>query len=216
MPDLSFQIEGAEAVAHAAAPLLTLKLRVSNAVADEPIQSLALQCQIQIEPTRRRYSAPEQNLLRDLFGEPERWGKTVRSMLWSNINVPVSSFTESRVVDVPVPCTFDFNIAATKYFHGLEGGEVPLCVLFSGTIFYTAEDGRLQISQIPWDREANYRLPVQVWRKMMDIYYPNIAWLCLRRDVFDRFYEYKVRHGISTWEQAQESILVNVEESVKS
>ena len=207
MPDLSFQVEGAEAVPFTASPLLALKLRVANADSEEPVQTVTLRCQVQIEVTRRRYSAGEQDRLLDLFGEPERWGQTLRTMLWTHASVVVPPFTGSTVVDLPVPCTFDFNVAATKYFAGLEDGEIPLCLLFSGTVFYEADDRALQVAQIPWDREAKYRLPVRVWKKMMDIYYPNSAWLCLRRDVFDRLYRYKRRRGIPTWEQALESIL---------
>ncbi|HEV2914836.1 MAG TPA: DUF6084 family protein [Pyrinomonadaceae bacterium] len=207
MPDLSFQVEGADAVPFAASPLLALKLRVANADADEPIQTVALRCQIQLEVTRRRYSTEEQSRLLDLFGEPERWGQTLRTMLWTHASVVIPPFKGSAVVDLSVPCTFDFNVAATKYFAGLEDGEIPLCLLFSGTVFYEAEQGALQVAQIPWDREAKYRLPVQVWKQMMDIYYPNSAWLCLRRDVFDRLNQYKMRRGIPTWEQALERLL---------
>lgn len=213
MPDLSFEVEGAEALPYAASPTLAFKLRVSNRDADEPVHSVALRCQIQIEVTRRRYSAEDQERLRDLFGEPERWGQTLLNMHWINVSAAIPPFTGSAMVDIQVPCTFDFNVAATKYFHGLEDGEIPLCLLFSGTVFYEGEDGDLQVTQIPWDREAKYRLPVQVWKDMMDIYYPNVAWLCLRKDVFDRLYQYKVRRGIPTWEQALESILSVVEEN---
>jgi hypothetical protein len=132
-------------------------------------------------------------------------------MLWTHASVVIPPFSGSTIVDLNVPCTFDFNVAATKYFAGLEDGEIPLCLLFSGTVFYEADDGALQVTQIPWDREVKYRLPVRDWKEMMDIYYPNSAWLCLRRDVFDRLYEYKVRCGIPTWEQALESILPSVE-----
>lgn len=207
MPDLNFQIEGAEAVAYAASPLLTFKLRISGADADEPIHTVALRCQIQIEATRRRYSEREQERLLDLYGEPERWGQTLRTMLWTHASVIVKPFQGSTLVDLPVPCTFDFNVAASKYFAGLEDGEVPVCFLFSGTVFYEAADGALQISQISWEKEAKYRLPVRVWQEMMDFYYPNSAWLSLRRDVFDRLYQYKMRRGIPTWEQALESLL---------
>ena len=208
MPDLNFQIEGAERVAHAAAPLMVFKLRITNAVdAGEPIQTVALRCQIQIESPRRRYSAEEQEHLLDLFGEPERWGQTLRTMLWTHASVIVPPFEGSALVDLPVPCTFDFNVAAAKYFAGLEDGEVPLLLLFSGTIFYETQEGALQVSQIPWEKETKYRLPVRVWQEMMDTYYPNSAWLCLRRDVFDRLYQYKMRGGIPTWEQALENLL---------
>jgi len=207
VPDLNFQIEGAEAVAYAAAPLLSFKLRVDNAVAAEPIHTVALHCQIQIEAPRRRYNEQEQARLLDLYGEPERWGQTLRTMLWTHASVVVKPFEGTTLVDLPVPCTFDFNVAAAKYFAGLEDGEVPLCLLFSGTVFYEAEDGALQVSQISWEKEARYRLPVRVWQQMMDFYYPNSVWLSLRRDVFDRLYQYKMRRGIPTWEQTLESLL---------
>jgi len=215
VPDLSFQVEGAEAVPYAAAPLLALKLRITNRDAEEPIQTVALRCQIQLEVTRRHYNAGEQERLRDLFGEPERWGQTLRTMLWTHASINIPPFTGNTVVDLQVPCTFDFNVAATKYFAGLEDGEIPIELLFSGTIFYEAEDGALQVTQISWEAEAKYRLPVRVWKQMMDIYYPNSAWLNLRRDVFDRLYEYKRRRGIPTWEQALEEILPAVEETGK-
>jgi len=211
VPDLNFQVEGAEAVAYAAAPLLSFKLRVTNAEADEPIHTVALRCQIQIETTRRRYNEREQERLLDLFGEPERWGQTLRTMLWTHTSVIVTPFQGSALVELPVPCTFDFNVAATKYFAGLEDGGVPLCLLFSGTIFYEATGGALQVSQISWEKEAKYQLPVSVWQEMMNFYYPNSAWLSLRRDVFDRLNGYKMRRGITTWEQALESLLPAVE-----
>lgn len=212
MPELQFQVEGVEAVQHAAAPLLALKLRITNMPADQAIHTLNLRCQIQIEPTRRRYTAEEQEKLRDLFGETERWSRTVRSLLWMNISVGVPSFTGSTVVDVQLPCTFDFNIATTKYFHALNTGEIPLCILFSGTAFFCGEQGELQVAQIPWDREANYRLPAATWKQMMDMHYPNSAWLCVQRDAFDRLYQYKVRHGIPTWEQLLEKLVQSSEE----
>ncbi|MCM3872189.1 MAG: DUF6084 family protein [Pyrinomonadaceae bacterium] len=212
MPDLSFQIEGAEAVPYSAAPLLAFKLRLSNVDAGELIQSVALRCQIQIEVTHRKYEAREQEGLLDLFGAPERWSRTLRSMLWTHANVMVPPFKESIVVDLQVPCTFDFNVAATKYFAALAEGDVPLNLMFSGTVFYESDGAGLQVQQIPWDREAKYRLPVIVWQEMMELYYPNSAWLCLQRDVFEKLSQYKMARGIPTWEQALESLIPAAEE----
>jgi hypothetical protein len=207
MPDLSFQVVNAEAVPYTAAPLLSFKLRIINADADEKIQSVALRCQIQIESTHRKYDAREQEKLLDLFGAPERWSRTLRAMLWTHTSAAVKPFQGTTDVDLPVPCSFDFNVAAAKYFAALEDGEVPLNLMFSGTIFYETAGGGLQVEQISWDREAKYRLPVRVWKEMMDIYYPNSAWLCLRRDVFDRLSQYKMEQGIPTWEQALENLM---------
>lgn len=211
MPDLNFQVEGAEVVQFAAAPLLCFKLRISNADASEQVQTVTLRCQIQIETTRRHYTAEEKERLRDLFGEPERWAQTLRAMLWTHTNAVVTPFKESTLIDLHVPCTFDFNVGATKYFAGLESGEVPLNLLFSGTVFYEGGERGLQVMQIPWDREAQFRLPVRVWEELMEHYYPNSAWLRLRRDVFDQLYRYKMRRGIPTWEQAIESLVMNDE-----
>jgi hypothetical protein len=207
MPDLAFAVENVVADQDAAAPLLMFGLRITCADPSVQVQSVALRCQVQIEATRRRYLPAEQAHLVDLFGEPDRWSRTLRTLLWAHASAVVPSFSHSTLVELPVPCTFDFNVAATKYFHSLEHGEIPLSLQFSGTIFYAAGDDSLQVAQIPWDKEANYRLPVAVWQEMMSIFYPNGAWLRLRQDVFERLLEYKAQHGIPTWEGTIERLL---------
>ncbi len=207
MPGLSFTVDSAEAIPFAAAPTIAFRLRVVNPNAAQAIQSIALRCQILIEAARRHYKAGERESLRDLFGEPDRWSQTLRSLLWTHASVTVPAFSGSVVTELPVPCTFDFNVGASKYFYAIQDEDVPLCFQFSGTVFYAAADGSLQIDQIGWDKEARFRLPSHVWRKMMDFYYPNSAWLRLRRDAFERLYEYKRRHGMATWEEAVESLL---------
>ena len=214
MPDLTLSIVGVAPVLYAAAPLLAFRLHVSNAVTGEQIQSVAVHCQVQLTTLRRHYSPAEQEKLLDLFGEPAQWSRTLRTMLWTHADVTVPSFRDSVVVDLPVPCSYDFNVAATKYFAALEDGEVPLTLLFSGSIFYAAPDGALQITQIPWDKEATFRLPVRVWREMMNLYYPNSAWLCLRQDVFDRLNRYKMRAALPTWEEALNQLLQRVDGDV--
>ena len=149
MPDLSFQIERANVVPFAVAPTLTLKLQINNAVADETIHTIALRCQIQIEVTRRRYAPEEQERMLDLFGTPDRWSQTLRSLLWTNLNVVVPGFPgTSTVADLHLPCTFDFNVATTKYFEGLADGDIPLHIMFSGTVFYAPADRGLQVAPI--------------------------------------------------------------------
>jgi hypothetical protein len=48
---------------------------------------------------------------------------------------------------------------------------------------------------------------VSVWREMMNHYYPNNAWLPLRKDVFEQLYHYKRQHGLPTWEHTLEQLL---------
>ena len=117
MPDLRFSVASAEPVPFAATPLLALKLRVESVNPEETIHSIALRAQIQIEAARRRYSSAEQEKLLDLFGEPDRWSRTLRSMLWTHADLVIPAFTGSTIADLQIPCTFDFNVAATKYFH---------------------------------------------------------------------------------------------------
>ncbi|NDQ57027.1 MAG: hypothetical protein GZ088_08140 [Acidipila sp.] len=216
MPELRLTVEGAEVVQFAATPLLSFKVRIVNSPSEQVVHTVALRAQIQIEATRRKYDAGEQAQLLDLFGEPNRWGQTLRSMLWTHASVVVPRFTGSIVADIPVPCTFDFNVAATKYFHALTSGDLPLCFQFSGTVFYQGENEELQVAPISWDQEAKYRLPVKVWKDLMDEYYPNSAWLALRRDTFEKLYQYKVREGIPTWEETLERALNALPETVRS
>ncbi len=206
MPDLSFRVEGAGVLEYAATPSLFFRLRVAN-LGEEPVRSVALSAQIRISATARPYGRAEQERLLELFGSPERWGDTLRSLLWTHAAVQIPPFSGSTVVEMPVTCTYDLEVAASKYLNALDGGEVPLEFLFSGTIFYSGEDGRLQTALIPWDKEARYGMPVRIWREMMDHYFPNSAWLRLRRDVFDRLYGYRMREGLPTWEATVESLL---------
>ena len=216
MSDLRLAVESAEAVPFAAVPLVAFKLRITNSPREEVIHTIALKVQIQLEVSHRQYNPDEQARLRDLFGEPDRWGQTLRSMLWTHVSSIVPRFTGSTVTELHVPCTFDFNVAATKYFHGLGSGDIPLCFQFSGTVFYESAGGELQVSPISWDKESNYRLPVKVWKELMDEHYPNSAWLVLQKDTFERLYRYKVDEGIPTWDEAVDRALQARRETVRS
>jgi Family of unknown function (DUF6084) len=205
VPDLEFQVQEVTVPGNAAVPQLSFKLRITNSEG-RPVQAIALRVQIQIEPARRRYTVAEQEHLKELFGEPEQWSKSLHSLLWTNINVNVSGFSGPTLIDIPVPCTFDFNVAVTKYIYGLKDAELPITLLFSGTVFHSGPTG-LQVAQIPWDRSATCRVPVRLWKEMMDRYYPDTAWICLRREIFERINAFRAQNGISSWEQTFERML---------
>ncbi len=222
MPDLDFEIVDAEVPPYAAVPTLIFKMRIVNregplAVEMQRIHSVALRCQIQLAVTRRRYSPEEQKELLDIFGEPKRWGDTLRNLLWTHVSTVVPQFTGSTIVDLPVPCTYDFEVVSTKYFNALlKEGDIPLLFLFSGTIFSEGEEGNLQVIQISWSKEASYRLPVTVWQAMIARYYPNSTWIRLHKDVFDQLFHYKAVHGLPTWENVVEKLLRESSEEVQS
>ncbi len=215
MPDLDFVVESAEVLEYAAVPTILFRLGIENAVEGEEVNSVSLHSQIRITATQRRYGAAEQGKLRELFGEPHQWKDTLRSTLWTHTNTTVPRFTGSTVFDMPMTCTYDFDVVGTKYFSALEDGEVPLEFLFSGTVFYRGATGALQVAQISWEKEAKFRLPVQVWREMMDHYFPNSAWLRIRKDTFDRLYEYRTRNTLLNWERTLESLLNAAEKEVE-
>ena len=139
----------------------------------------------------------------------------MRSLLWTHNTLQVPPFSGSTVVDMTIPCTYDLEVIGSKYFYALEDGEVPLEFLFSGTVYYAGEGGRLQIVRISWEKEAEFRLPVRLWKEMMERYFPNSAWIRLRKDAFDRLYDYKVRRGLPTWEAAVEALLRASEQEVE-
>ena len=103
MSDLNFFVDGVEVVEFAATPQMALNLRIEQAEPRRDIQTIALACQVRIEPTKRRYDAASQAALGDLFGEPERWGQTLRSMLWQHTAIHVPAFTDSVSVKLPLP-----------------------------------------------------------------------------------------------------------------
>jgi len=212
MPELSFKIADVEAVHRGVTPVLHFKVLVQNTPSEEKIHSIQLNAQIQIQSLHRSYTQEERDRLLDLFGAPERWGQTLRSLFWTNAQVNVPPFRKATEVHLPVQCTFDLNVASAKYFYSLEKGEVDLLFLFSGTLFYSGHDGKLQVGRISWEREANFRLPVRVWWDLMERHFPNSAWLYLQRDLFDRLYEYKRRNGFATWDRTIDTLLPSMEE----
>jgi Family of unknown function (DUF6084) len=207
MVDLTFSIEGAEVDRFAAAPSLNFTLRIAGESPNVRVENVLLYCQIRIEPTRRTYTAEEREELTELFGATHRWKDTLQSMLWTHTNVQVPAFEGQRLIELPVPCSFDFNIAATKYFFGLDSGAVPLALLFSGTVFYRDAGGFLQMDLISWNKEASFQLPVRVWHELMELYYPNTAWLRVDRGVFQEIYRYKRARGFTGFDETLRSLM---------
>ena len=199
-------MRGAAPVRYAAVPTLGFELEVTTR-ATQAIRSINLGVQVQIAARRRSYAPEEHAQLQELFGEPHRWSDTLRTLPWLRTTQVVPAFTGATVVELHVPCTYDLEVTAASYLAALHDGEVPLELLFSGTVFYSADDGLLQAAMIGWDREAEFRMPVAVWRHTMDMYFPGSAWLRLQRETFDRLHAYRAKHAFTSWEQALDHLL---------
>jgi hypothetical protein len=208
--ELVFDCVGASADRFAVVPGMTLRLRITDTDGDR-VEAIALRCQIRIEPHLRRYSAEEAERLHDLFGDTSRWADTVKPLQLTTLSVMVPGFTGSTTVDLPLPCTYDLEIASTKYFSALSDGVIPLLMLFSGTVFHNA-GGRLQVQQVPWSKETSYQLPVSVFREMVDLHFPNSAWFRVQRETMDALQRFKSRHALPTWDSTLTALLDQVEE----
>ena len=206
IPRLEVSVLEARVQERAAVPTLRLSLRIER-VGGGPVRSIALQTQIRIAAPRRGYDEPTQARLRELFGTPDQWAGSLQSLLWTHATVMVGPFDDATVVALPVPCTYDFEVAGAKYLHALRDGDVPLDLLFSGTVFAPAAVGRLQVTHIASDCEASFALPVRLWREALERSFADSAWLRVSRDAFDRLYAYRARHALGTWEATIDALL---------
>lgn len=198
MSELEFQVTGARVEPHVAQPTIRLLLAVEQRSA-WAIEGLALSCQVRIEPQRRRYSADEERPLVDLFGDVSRWSSTMRPLHWLETALFVPAFTGRTELGLPLPCSYDLEVSAGKYFSALTDGEVALRLLFRGTIFARGEHG-LEVTPLPWDREATFRLPVALWREAIDAHFPDSGWLRLRKETIGALLAFKGRRSLPSWD----------------
>jgi hypothetical protein len=208
VPELRFAVESAGDLAPAAVPTLTFDLRIEEA-GGRPIRSVLLDVQIQIAARRRGYSEQAQERLFELFGAPEQWSTTLRTLPWLRTTIVVPPFTGETVVQLQLPCTYDLEVTAARYFAALQDGAVPLELLFSGSVFFSGPGGALQTARISWDSDATYALPVAVWRQAMARHFPDCAWVRLGADSFARLVAYKARHAFTGWDAAIDALLAD-------
>lgn len=197
-----FECVGARGEPYAVTPTLAFTIRVAETTG-VAVHTIALRCQIRIEPQRRRYTEAEAERLADLFGEPSRWDQTLRPMQLATVSTLVPGFTGSTATDLPVPCGYDLEVASTRYFHALDDGTIALLLLYSGTVFLG--DGEVQ--QLPWTAESRYRMPVAVWRAMVDRDFPGEGWLRCSRETLDALGRFKSRHALPTWDHTIQALL---------
>jgi len=207
MPNLKFEIISSEVKQFAVVPTLTFKLQITNDAENEEVYAAALKCQVMIEAVKRTYNEEAKDKLHELFGEPFRWDETLRSFFWTIINIPVARFTGRTVVEIAIPCSEDQALAAGKYFYAVTEGTIPLAFLFSGTLFYQDPIGNLQVTLIPWEKEALCKMPASLWQEMMELHYPNCRWLRVRKDMYDKLVRYKAQSTFPTLELCLEAVL---------
>ncbi|MFR9750366.1 DUF6084 family protein [Nocardia sp. 004] len=204
---MTFAVLGMKPEPYAATPILSARVGIA-APAAEPVHAIALRAQVRIEPFRRDYSDAESAGLVDLFGPRERWRDTQRSFLWMHCVTMVPGFAGGAEVDLPMPCTYDFEVAGSKYLHALRDGVVPLLFLFSGTVFLEGGGG-FTVQQIPWDREDSFDMPISVWRDVIAAHFPGSGWLRLPEDTLAALAAYKSAHGLLGFDAAVSRLLTH-------
>lgn len=199
VPGIAFGVDSVRFRGNAAAPTLVFDARATEG-SGTPVYTVALTVLFTIEPGRRRYGDADRERLVELFGEPERWASTTGSLRWAQAGVLVPSFTGETTFEVELPCTYDHELAATKYLGGLVEGVAPLQLHFNGTVFYSGPDERLQIVPLPWDLSVRHGIPVEVWREMMARHYPEGDWVRVARGTRERLRLRKAEMGSATFD----------------
>jgi len=202
---IDFRITSARPLAHSVSPTLLFGLRV-EAPRDRRVHGIVLQVQIRIEPARRTHEPKEQRVLAEVFGAQSRWKETQRPLSWTEVSIFVPPFEHVREIELPVPCTYDLDLASTKYFHAIQEGDVPLTFFFRGTVFCEGVNG-LEVALLPWDREASFMLSASTWRAVMDAFFPEKGWLLLRRDLLDALLELKAKRALPSWDALVQDLL---------
>lgn len=210
MADLSFACLGVRSDPYAASPTLVFRLRITE-TEGLTVNAIALRCQLRIEPQRRSYTDAESPLLTDLFGTTDRWGDTLKPLQFATVAVMVPGFTGETEIDLPVPCSYDLEVAANKYFASLEDGEIPLLLLFSGTVFVRTPTG-FTVGQVPWTSETRQRVPVAVWREAMDRFFPGAGWIRLPREILGELQRYKAERSLPGWDDVMIDLLAKARE----
>jgi Family of unknown function (DUF6084) len=213
MAELQFECVDVTPDLYAMGPTLQFKLRITED-SGARLHTVALRCQLRIEPQRRGYAPEESELLVDVFGARERWGDTLKPFQFANASTMVAGFTGETEIVLDVPVSYDIDVAVGKYFHALRNGEVPLLLMFSGTVYGKGDQG-LWVQQVPWHAETRYRLPVSVWQELMDRYFPGSGWLRLTRETIDALTRYKISKGLATWEETVGALLDATSEAVE-
>ena len=198
IPEPAFEITGAAHVPFAAAPTMAFSGLVTEAHG-VVIQSIGLTAQVMIEPAQRGYDPETRARLAELFGPPAAWAPSTSGLLWARVGVTVPGFTGQTTFSLEVPCTYDLEVAAAKYFYALSDGQVPLTFHFNGNVFYhPAPGGAVQVVPVSWSTSARYRMELDTWRAMIAEHYPGGGWIRVADDTLRALHDRRAVRGLAT------------------
>ncbi len=135
MAELVFDCVGAAAERYAATPSFTLRLRITETSGETDRRDRAAL------PDPHRTAPPPllrrggRTAARPVRRHRPLGGHRQTAAVLHAVRHGARVHRLPPTVDLPVPVTYDLEIASTKYFHALTDGVVPLLLLFSGTVF---------------------------------------------------------------------------------
>ena len=154
----------------------------SRSVPVSPIYTIALRCQINVDPARRRYDADPASDCPSCSESPSGGARRPRASC-GRASTCSSRASKARPTSTSrCPAATTSRSRPPDISRGLSDGAVPLSFHLSGSVFYKTSSGELRITQVPWDIDVRYELPLAVWTDMMEHHYPE-EWLgALRRE----------------------------------
>jgi hypothetical protein len=198
-PEPEFEITGAAHIAFAAAPTMLFSASAAD-TSGHRIQSIALTVQVMIDPAKRGYDPETRARLAELFGAPASWAPSTSGLAWARVAAAVPGFTGATPFGIEVPCTFDLEVAAAKYFYAVRDETIPLSFHFNGNVFFYGADGRLQVIPVPWSCTAQFKFPVATWSAMIAEHYPGGGWIRLDRATLETLNDRRGRRGLPSFD----------------
>lgn len=204
--DLRLDAHGVCAVPYAAAPTLRFELSLTDP-RERDVLTGALSVQIHVDPAKRAYDDDTRERLIELFGAPERWASTTQSFQWARVDAMVPAFRGTTRFDVEVPCTYDLEVAASKYLYSLPDGVAPLSFFATGMLVWRGDGDRLQVAQVPWSCIARLDMPVTAWKDAMAACYPGGGWVRLTTETLDALAARKAAGGHHSFDACVRAML---------
>jgi hypothetical protein len=205
-PEPSFEITGAAHIPFTAAPTMLFSATVTDP-SGFAVQSIALTIQVMIDPAKRGYDDETRVRLQELFGPPASWAPATSGLAWARVATTVPGFQGATSFGIEVPCTYDLEVAAAKYFYSVSDGEIPLSFHFNGNIFFYGASERLQVMPVSWTCSAQYKLPISVWRAMIAEHFPGGGWIRVSDETLRRLNDRRGQRGLASFDAAIEELL---------
>lgn len=206
VPAPEFAVTGAAHLPFAATPTMRFQGAVTEPEGVE-VQSIALTAQVMIDPARRGYDPKTRERLAELFGPPASWAPSTSGLAWARVAATVPGFTGSAAFAIEVPCTYDLEVAAAKYFYAVCEGLIPLSFHFNGNVFYRGERGQMMIVPVSWSSTAQFSMPIATWRAMIAEHYPGGGWIRVDDETLAALNDRRGARGLSSFDACVRELL---------